>query len=239
MHVPGAPMLLANAWDPASARLVREAGLSAVATSSAAVAAVSGYEDGSRMPAAVALAAVARIAAAVDLPVTADLEDGYGLGPDQLVSGLIEAGACGLNLEDSDHRRGGLVDAGAQAERIAAIKAAARAAGVDLVLNARVDVHLRGLPLAEGLERALRYREAGADCLYPIMLGDPEALREYAAIGPVNALYRPGSPPLRALAEAGVSRISLGSGLFRLAMARARAAARALARGDDADVWDR
>lgn len=89
MHVPGTPLLLANAWDVASARLVREVGLPAVATSSAAVAAASGYEDRSRMPAAVAMAAVARIAAAVDLPVTADLEDGYGLGPGELVAGLI------------------------------------------------------------------------------------------------------------------------------------------------------
>ncbi len=238
MHVPGTPLLLANAWDVASARLVREVGLPAVATSSAAVAAASGYEDRSRMPAAVAMAAVARIAAAVDLPVTADLEDGYGLGPGELVAGLIEAGACGLNLEDSDHRRGGLIDACVQAERIAAIKAAGRAAGVDLVVNARIDVHLHGLSVSAGLDRAARYREAGADCLYPITLDDPVALREYVAIGPVNALYRPGSPSLRALAEVGVSRISMGSGLFRLAMARARAAAMALARGDDPGVWE-
>lgn len=99
-------------------------------------------------------------------------------------------------------------------------------------------MHLHGLSVSAGLDRAARYREAGADCLYPITLDDPVALREYVAIGPVNALYRPGSPSLRALAEVGVSRISMGSGLFRLAMARARAAAMALARGDDPGVWE-
>ncbi|MGH3794996.1 MAG: isocitrate lyase/PEP mutase family protein [Pseudonocardiaceae bacterium] len=235
LHVAGTPLVLANAWDPPTAALVAAAGFPVVATSSAAVAQTNGFADHGHLPATVALDALARLAAAVTVPVTADMEDGYGLGAHELVTGLIEAGACGLNVEDSDHHNGGLVDVDAHAERIAAIKDAARAAGVDLVLNARIDVHLRGLPVEDGLRRAARYRAAGADCLYPIGLSDVGALREYAAVGPVNALYRPGSPAIDELAEAMVSRISVGAGLFTLALQGVRTAVDALR--DSRDPW--
>jgi 2-methylisocitrate lyase-like PEP mutase family enzyme len=124
LHVPGEPLVLANVWDPPSARVVEAAGMRAIATASNAIAPVNGFEDHGHLPADVAFGALRRIADAVTLPVTADLEDGYGLAPDELVARLADSGACGLNLEDSDHRAGGLVDADRHAERIAAIKAA-------------------------------------------------------------------------------------------------------------------
>src|SRR5688500_10176567 len=116
LHRPGDPVLLPNAWDPPSARRLAGTGAAALATTSAGVAEALGYEDGELTPAAEMLAAVGRIARAVDLPVTADLEAGYGLAPEALVAGLLEEGAVGLNLEDSDHTSGGLADPDAQAE---------------------------------------------------------------------------------------------------------------------------
>ena len=133
-----------------------------------------GYEDGGHIPAAEAFAALARIVAAVDVPVTADCEAGFGLGPDAFVAGLLGAGAVGCNLEDTDHATGALRDPGEQAAFLAAVKDAGRAAGVDVVLNARVDVHVRGGTLEDGLVRARAYREAGADCVYPIFCHEEE-----------------------------------------------------------------
>ena len=124
LHVPGSPLLLVNAWDPPSARRLAHDGYPAIATTSAGVAEALGYEDGNVTPPDEMLAAVGRIAAVVDVPVTADLEAGYGLGPRELVEGLLRAGAVGLNFEDTDHAGGGMVDAESQAERLAAIKEA-------------------------------------------------------------------------------------------------------------------
>src|SRR5262249_33043102 len=137
LHVPGSPLVLGNVWDPPSARVVERVGMRAIATGSNAIAPVNGYEDHGHLPADVAFGAVRRIADAVALPVTADLEDGYGLSADEFVKGLLDSGACGANLEDSDYRAGGLADADRQAERIAAIKAAARVRGFEPVINAR------------------------------------------------------------------------------------------------------
>ena len=230
------PLLLANAWDAASARLVEEVGFPAVATSSAAVAAVHGAADSDSLDVGVAFGAVAEIAAAVSVPVTADLEAGYGLEPDAFAERLLAAGAVGCNLEDSDHHGGGvLVAAEAQAERIGAIKEAARSRGVDVVLNARVDTYLRSVdePLAETVRRGRLYVEAGADCVYPIVLADLGAIRELVAeLGPVNVLLRPGGPTVAELADAGVARISVGSGLFKLAQASLRQAAERLLAGE-------
>ena len=234
LHVPGDPLLLANVWDPPSARVVEAAGMRGIATSSNALAPVNGYEDHGHLPADVAFGALRRIADAVKLPVTADLEDGYGLSPEEFVDRLANAGACGAILEDSDHRRvGALVDADRHAERIASVKAAARARGFDPVINARVDVHFYKGPVEEGLKRARKYFDAGADCVYPIFLSDVSAMREYVAIGPTNILYSPGSIALRELAGLGVARISLASFLFRLLIKRLQVATDALRRFDD------
>jgi 2-methylisocitrate lyase-like PEP mutase family enzyme len=224
LHVPGSPLLLVNAWDPPSARRLAHDGYPAIATTSAGVAEALGYEDGNVTPPGEMLGAVARIAAAVDVPVTADLEAGYGLSPAELVTGLLGAGAVGLNFEDTDHEAGGLTDAERQAERLAAIKQAGRDAGVDVVLNARVDAFLRGVEpdaqLGEAVRRGRLYAEAGADCVYPIGARGRDAVQRLVEeIGaPVNILAVPGGLSLAALGELGVARVSFGSGLMHIAM---------------------
>jgi 2-methylisocitrate lyase-like PEP mutase family enzyme len=228
LHVPGSPLLLVNAWDPPSARRLAHDGYPAIATTSAGVAEALGYEDGNVTPPDEMLGAVARIAAAVDVPVTADLEAGYGLDPRELVTGLLGAGAVGLNFEDTDHSAGELTDAERQAERLAAIKQAGRDAGVDVVVNARVDVFLRGGEVDEAIRRGRLYANAGADCVYPIGVRGREAIRRLVEeIGaPVNILAVPGGLSLDALCDLGVARVSFGSGLMHIAMdAAARAAA--------------
>ncbi|MEV4542772.1 isocitrate lyase/PEP mutase family protein [Micromonospora echinaurantiaca] len=239
LHRPGDPLILPNAWDAGSARAVVAAGFPAVATSSAAVAESLGHTDGETTPVGEMFAAVARIARAVAVPVTADLERGYGLRPAELVERLLTAGAVGLNLEDSDPGTGALVDAGAQADLLAQVRAAADAAGVPVVLNARVDVFLRpaGHPaerLAEAVRRGRRYLAAGADCVYPIMLVDPGELRSFveAVTGPVNVLARPGTLGRAGLAALGVARISHGSGLYAATRAYTARLLDAVAAGD-------
>lgn len=227
-------LLLANAWDAASARLVEAVGFPAVATSSAAVAAVRGAADDDSIGPDAAFAAVAGIAAAVSVPVTADLEAGYGLDGEELVRRLLAAGAVGCNLEDSDHRGGGLVPPETHAELIRAVKDAGRRAGVDVVVNARVDAYVRRLddPLAATLRRGRLYREAGADCVYPIFLADPAQIRALVAeLGVVNVLLRPDGPAVPELRGLGVARVSVGSGLFEAAEAAARREAERLLAG--------
>jgi 2-methylisocitrate lyase-like PEP mutase family enzyme len=219
--------VLPNAWDVASARAVAGAGFPVIATSSHAVAASLGYPDSDAMPAQTAFEAVARIAAGVDLPVTADIEAGYRLPAADLVDRLLDAGAVGCNLEDTDHHGPDvLVPIEGQVERLAAVREAADAAGVPIVINARVDVFLRriGTPesqLAEGVRRGRAYLEAGADCVYPIGLTDPNTIERFVReVGaPVNAWLRPDGPSLDTLSRLGVARVSLAGGLFRRAMA--------------------
>ena len=220
LHVPGTPLLLPNAWDAASAKLVAAAGFPVVATGSAAVAESLGYPDEEGAPPAEMFAAAGRIVRAVDVPVTVDVEAGYGLAPAELADRLAEAGAAGCNLEDTDHSGGGLVDLDRQASRVAEL----RTADADLVINARVDVFVRAedhrAVLQDGVARAQAYLAAGADCVYPILIGGADLLAEFVdAVRPnaVNAVYLPGGPDLAALATLGVARISLGPGLFRTA----------------------
>jgi 2-methylisocitrate lyase-like PEP mutase family enzyme len=226
LHAEPGVLVLPNAWDAASATALEAAGFLALATTSAGVVESLGHRDGEHAPVEEVLAAVRRICAAVSVPVTADLEGGYGLAPDDLVEGLLDAGAVGLNLEDTDHRGPGpLVDLEVQSERLAGVKEAARRRGVDVVLNARVDVHVRQVGpederLAEALRRGRRYREAGADCLYPITVADEPTIGALVADtgAPINILVRSGVPPVSRLAELGVARATFGSGLMRSAL---------------------
>jgi 2-methylisocitrate lyase-like PEP mutase family enzyme len=218
LHRPGAPLVLRNAWDAASARALA-AGAPALATTSVGVAEALGYADGGQLPAEEAFAALGRIVAAVPVPVTADCEAGYGLAAAAFVDGLLGAGAVGCNLEDTDHTTGALRDPAEQATYLAAVKAAGRERGVDFVLNARVDVHVRGGTLEDGLARARAYRDAGADCVYPIMCHDAEGIAAYVeAAAVVNVHVHPSAPDLARLAELGVARASFGGTLFRVAM---------------------
>jgi len=219
LHVPGDPLVLPNAWDVASARAVVAAGFPVVATTSSGVAQALGYEDEENGPPEEMLAVGARIARAVDVPVTVDAEAGYGMGPGDLVEALSGAGAAGCNLEDSDHAAGRITEINTQAERLAAIRAAADDRGFGLVINARVDVFLRDRErpqmelVDEAASRARAYLEAGADCVYPIFLGQRDAIAAFvdATRGPVNILGLPTAPSRDELAGLGVARISYGS----------------------------
>lgn len=239
LHRPGDPVLLANVWDVASAKMVEELGFPAIATSSSAVAHAFGEQDTDVMPPEIAFGVVERVAKAVGLPVTADLEAGYQLSAEGFVRRVLAAGAVGFNLEDSDHHGGGvLVDIENQAERIAAVRAAAKKAGVDVVINARVDTYVRhvGEPedqLKEGLRRGRAYLEAGADCVYPIMIQDEKAIGAFVdgVGGNINVNMRAGSPSLATLKRLNVARVSMGGGLARFAMNAARDAAEKLKAG--------
>jgi 2-methylisocitrate lyase-like PEP mutase family enzyme len=227
---PGDPLVLPGPWDAASARVFAEAGFEALATPSHGVAAALGHEDGST-PADAMFAAVARIVAAVpeEVPVTADLEGGYGLAPAELVGRLLETGAVGCNLEDS--RDGVLLDAERQAGHLAAVVAAA---GGRIFLNARTDAYLRGSadPLAESVERGRLYAAAGAECVYPIGAppGDLPVLARELDV-PVNALCRPDGPSPGDLGAAGAGRVTFGGTLHERATEELRRTARALRAG--------
>ncbi|MFE0649017.1 isocitrate lyase/phosphoenolpyruvate mutase family protein [Streptomyces sp. NPDC059534] len=211
------PLVLPGPWDVASARVFEAAGFPALATPSAGIAAALGHEDGAT-PADEMFAAVTRIARSVSVPVTTDLEGGYGLPAAELVERVRESGAVGVNLEDTGPDRA-LKDPRAHAEWLAEVRAAA---GPELLVNARVDVYLRGVPgpAEAAATRALLYAEAGADCVYPI--GAPPAdlpvLR--AALGdlPLNVLAVPGGPSFAELGRLGATRITFGDGLLLRAL---------------------
>jgi 2-methylisocitrate lyase-like PEP mutase family enzyme len=229
LHVGPEPLLLANVWDVASARIVEDGGFGAVATSSAGVAFSLGYPDGQKIPPEEMLAVVARIAHVVKVPVTADVESGYGSSPkdaEQTALAVIEAGAVGMNLEDAPGESGNpLAAIPAQLEKIRAVREAAAGRGVPLVLNARTDVYLLqvGEPASrydQTLRRLSAYRDAGADCVFVPGLRDaPTIARLVADLRcPLNILAVPGSPSAKELRALGVARVSLGSGPMRAAM---------------------
>jgi 2-methylisocitrate lyase-like PEP mutase family enzyme len=237
LHQIGRPLLLVNVWDPAGARAVVAAGSPAVATSSVAMAAARAGSD-TNLDREAAFAQLRQIAAAVDVPVTADLEGGYDLAPDELVDALLDAGAVGCNIEDTDYATGTtLLDAQVRAAYLADIRAAADRRGVPIVLNARIDAIIRhpqrdaGAVMDEVARRAHLYLDAGADCAYPISLRDPllvgELVKELAR--PVNV--NP-SDPLAALADAGAARISLGGGVHQWMMGELERRAGRLLDGD-------
>jgi 2-methylisocitrate lyase-like PEP mutase family enzyme len=227
MHAEPPILVLPNAWDVTSAKeLEKIDGCRALATSSAAVARSLGYEDGERAPGAVMVEAAGRIAQAVDVPVTGDLERGYG-DPVGTARAAWEAGLVGINFEDST--RNGLVPID---EQVAAIRAI-REAVPDLVINARVDIFVRiGTgDVAEAAERGNAYLAAGADCVYPILapVSSIDAL-VHRIKGPINVIAEPNTPPPKELDELGVARMTWGSNLATAAYAEAvRIAASALA----------
>jgi 2-methylisocitrate lyase-like PEP mutase family enzyme len=233
LHRPGDPLLLPNAWDVATARAVVAAGFSVVATTSAGVAGTLGYEDHEGAPGDEMLAAAARIARGVEVPVTVDAEAGYGMEPAELVAALRSAGAAGCNLEDTDHAAGSLRDPDQHAEWLSAIRRAASDDGYRLVVNARIDVFLGPFLAGDGpgtqealvpeaVERANTYLKAGVDCVYPIVLWEADALRRFMSElrGPVNVVRLPQAPSLAELAALGVARVSWGLLLYGDAMAR-------------------
>ena len=239
LHRPGDPVVLPNAWDASSARTFVEAGFKAIATSSGAVAQVLGYADGEDAPPDEVFDAIGRIARTVDVPVTADIERGYGLDPKEIVARLVAVGAVGCNLEDSFPATRELVPLDEQVDWLRAVRAAADATGVPIVLNARVDVHLRKWGegeerLAEAVTRSRSYIDAGADSVYPIFLNDADELRTLVEqVGaPVNAVFLPGSS-IADFAQLGVARVSFGSGLHQASDAALKKMAERIAAGED------
>jgi len=234
LHVKGDPLILFNAWDAGSAKAVAEAGAKAIATGSWSVAAAQGFADGEAMPLDLALANIARMAEAVDLPVTIDFERGYAEEPGQIadnVRAAAEAGAIGCNFEDG-LAGGEIRPAGDQAARIAAIRDATDAG---FFINARTDLFLHSAPetheslIDEALARGEAYAEAGASGLFVPGLADEGLIERICSASalPVNIMIWPGrTPPLRRLAELGVARISHAGGPWRIAMAALKEAAR-------------
>lgn len=215
---PDDPLVLPGPWDAASARVFVEAGFLALATPSAGVAASLGYEDG-QTPADEMFAAVARIVRAVDVPVSADIEGGYGIPPAELVARLLETGAVGCNLEDSEG--GALKDPRAHADWLAEVR---HAAADRLFVNARIDTFVRGgsdpkRAAEAAIERAALYVAAGADCVYPI--GAPTdvlPLLRSGIQGPINVHGTvAGGPSPTELGELGATRITFGPQLQRSA----------------------
>lgn len=239
MHDRAAILLLPNAWDAGSARLFARRRFAAIATTSAGVAWSLGYADGEQAPLAEVLAAIARITRVVELPVTADIETGYGEAPAHVaatVRAVIAAGAVGINLEDGRPGHGPLRPVDEAAARIRAARGAADAAGVPIVINARVDnwmQHDAAAPaerLADAVQRAQAYLAAGADGIYPIGLDDRATLAALARAvdAPINVAAGPGMPDLAELARLGVARVSTATRFATLAMAAVDHAAAAM-----------
>ncbi|MGK5544091.1 isocitrate lyase/PEP mutase family protein [Streptomyces sp. URMC 127] len=233
-HDAAAPLVLVNVWDVASARVAVAAGAPAVATTSAGISWSRGRADGDGMPRAIALDAIACMVRAVGVPVSADIESGYGAGPAEVadtVAAVIAAGAVGVNIEDGVEGSASLRPVSEQVERIAAARAAADATGVPLYINARTDAYWLsvGEPagrLEESLARAEAYLAAGADGVFVPRVRDAGTIAALTSAipAPVNVLAGPGGLGVRELSRLGVARVSLGSSLAAAAYAVVRRA---------------
>ncbi len=238
LHIPGAPLVIFNAWDPGSAHAVAAAGARAIGTGSWSVAAAHGYPDGQKLPLDLAIANLERIVRAVDLPVSIDLEAGYGARPedvDRSVTRAVQAGAVGINLEDGITDETGIYGIDDQVARIRAARAAADRLSVPLFINARTDFFLQAGPEAHDAalvlavrQRAAAYAMAGASGLFVPGIFKPEQVREVcgATALPVNVMMMASLPPPAELAQLGVARISHGPGPYRDAMKFVEQAAR-------------
>jgi 2-methylisocitrate lyase-like PEP mutase family enzyme len=239
LHVPGTPLVLFNVWDAGSAKAVTAGGAKAIATSSWSVAHANGLADGEQLPLPFVIENLRRIVGVTDLPVTVDLESGYGEPPESVSSSValaMEVGAVGCNLEDSVPGDGRLRTAADQSVRIQYARRAVEAAGLPFFINARTDVFFQR-PTAqhddamacEALERAQRYRDAGADGLFAPGLIDIGLIARLAAESPLplNIMVQEGTPPLKVLADHGVARVSHGPRPYLSAMKGLAADARA------------
>jgi len=230
LHKKGEPVIIFNVWDAGTAKAAAEVGAKAIATGSYAVALANGFEDGETMPIELVLANLRRIVAAVDLPVSLDLEGGYAREQDRLaenIEKMIEAGAVGINFEDRIVGGEGIYCVEEQAARIRAIRSTADELSIPLFINARTDIFLSRDPathsedhLKEAIERAHAYAEAGASGFFAPALVNPAFIEKLCAESPipVNILIWPGVPSSKELADLGVARISYGGGSYRVTM---------------------
>jgi len=239
LHQGPSLLVLPNVWDAASARIIEQAGFSAIATTSSGVAAALGYSDGQHMSREMMIDAIARIARVVECPVSADIEAGYGNSIKevlQTVKAVIMTGAVGINIEDSPKQHAkALVEIAYQVELIKALRELATTMNVPFVINARVDVFLLAIGEPESrfehaVRRANAYLQAGADCIYPIGILDQTLIANLvkAINGPINIMGGPHGPPLPELAQLGVARVSLAGGLMRSVLGHIRAIAQEL-----------
>ena len=250
LHSGPALLVLPNVWDPIGARVLAAKGYPAVATASAAISSSLGFEDGEKITRRTMLEIVARISGAVAVPVTADMETGYGASLAKLedtTQGLLDTGAVGLNIEDSLEEGGPLRPVDDQAERIATVREAAAGQGLDLVINARVDSFLSDRfasaeeRIEEAVTRAEVYGRAGADCVYPIGASDAETLtvlRSRITL-PLNALATPDAAPLGSMAAIGINRVSFGPFIFRSCLQKFADIADALSRSAGYECFGR
>jgi 2-methylisocitrate lyase-like PEP mutase family enzyme len=229
LHAGDKLLILPNAWDAVSARIFEEAGFPAIGTTSAGIAYAHGYADRERIPRSEMADAVRRIAESVKVPVSADMEAGYGGRASDVaetVAAVLDGGAVGINLEDATHEtKRPLFDPAVQVDRIRAARETAEKAGVPIVINARIDVFLAGsgsekAKMDETASRANAYRDAGADCVFVPGVSDPEQIQALVKRirGPLNILAGPKAPSAKMLQKLGVKRLSLGSGPIRAAM---------------------
>jgi len=238
LHVPGKPLVLFNIWDAGGARAVAAAGVKAIATGSWSVANANGFADGERMPLALAIDNLRRIVGVTDLPVTVDLESGYGDAANvvgETVGQAIDAGAVGCNLEDSFPANGKLRETVDQSDRLRRVRKIADATGVRFFINARTDVFFQLPPerhddsmVAEAIKRARAYAEAGADGLFAPGLANISLIARLAELSPLplNIMVGDATPPLPELAARGVARVSHGPRPYLMAMKALEQAAR-------------
>jgi 2-methylisocitrate lyase-like PEP mutase family enzyme len=239
LHIPGKPLVLFNIWDAGGTKAVAAGGAKAIATGSWSVANANGFADGERIPLGLAIDNLRRIVSATDLPVTIDLESGYGDAPEivgKTIGLAIDAGAIGCNLEDSFPANGKLRETVDQAHRIRCARQIADAANISFFINARTDIFFQRPPeqhnetmVVEAMERASAYADAGADGLFAPGLADITLIARLAAGSPVplNIMVDDGTPPLHKLAEHGVARVSHGPRPYLMAMKGLEEGARA------------
>jgi 2-methylisocitrate lyase-like PEP mutase family enzyme len=242
LHGVGRMLVLPNAWDAGSARLIESCGATAIATTSSGVAWACGYPDGDAIPPRVLADAVARIVRVIAIPLTVDAEGGYASEPEpvgETIRALVDAGAVGVNLEDGSRPPDVLC------AKIAAARSAAERAGVKLFINARTDVFLRGLAAAErrvpeALERARRYQDAGCDGIFVPAAADATAIAALVAGTslPVNVMMVPQLPPLATLAKIGVRRVSAGAAIAQAAHGLTRRLATQLLSGEAGSLFE-
>lgn len=223
-------LVFPNIWDPLGAILLESMQYPAIATASASAAYTNGYNDGEHLPFIDLLKLLTKIVSSVAIPVTADIESGYADNDQQLqenIKQLIATGIVGINIEDTDKKTGVLIPIEIQCQKIRLIKSVSADMGIPLFINARTDVYIHGREFAtaeskleETLKRGLAYKNAGADCLFPIVvkeLNDIKKLVEHLQM-PINILTIPGIPELNILQEIGVARVSLGPSLLKIAV---------------------
>jgi 2-methylisocitrate lyase-like PEP mutase family enzyme len=230
LHHSGKLLILPNIWDCLGANLLENLHYPAIATASAAVAFTNGYDDGQRISFDFVLGILKKIAASVNIPVSADVESGFAENDEQLrenVKRLLTTGIVGINIEDTDKQTNSIVPIEAQCEKIKLIKKVSEEMGISLFINARADVYLRGKSFdtpeskfEEALKRGRAYKVAGADCFYPIGMTTKEDIK--GAVDqlqmPVNVITIPGIPELSVLNDIGVARVSLGPSFLKIAI---------------------